>query len=320
MRWSCPALARAAAPCFTARPCGTLRSSSRRRVVRAAAAACAHDTGRSSRAPTAACCRLTRRVRACAAADCRHPEPVLYQPRLFADAFAGCETRHTRADLTGRVADPGATHHLRRTGPIAPRLSLFYFFDYSAISAHSLMGWCVNVASKAAALRADGAACLHAGWSSRRTLSMPRWGASLTPSPAAARADAWRAQGGLPCAGGGACEEVPRLHSDALFPAPAVLLRIQRREALRGACVARAACSLVRCKRRLAAELRVVAAEHHWDDSDGGARVRLLAAASPGARSPRCARREWLCLRKEMRDIPLVRHVFTPAFVVANPC
>ena len=64
-----------------------------------------------------------------------------------------------------------------------------------------------------------------------------------------------------------------------------------------------------RRKRRLAAKLRVVAAEHHGDDSHGGAWVRMLAAVSPGMRSPRHVHREWLCLRKEMRDIPLVRHV-----------
>jgi hypothetical protein len=27
-------------------------------------------------------------------------------------------------------------------GPVAPQLSLFYFFDYSALSMHSFMGWC----------------------------------------------------------------------------------------------------------------------------------------------------------------------------------
>ena len=55
----------------------------------------------------------------------------------------------------------------------------------------------------------------------------------------------------------------------------------------------------------------MVGAEHHGDAHHGCARVRLSAAAliCGALLTPTVVLREWLCLRKEMRDIPLVRRV-----------
>lgn len=47
--------------------------------------------------------------------------------------------------LGGRLSDSGVHSPsltcARFSGPTAPKLSLFYLFDYEAISAHSFSGW-----------------------------------------------------------------------------------------------------------------------------------------------------------------------------------
>lgn len=53
------------------------------------------------------------------------------------------------------MPDLAARRRVRHAGPIAPRLSLFYFFDYSSISAHSLMGWCAGHRSQCACSRRE---------------------------------------------------------------------------------------------------------------------------------------------------------------------
>ena len=92
--------------------------------------------------PTVSSGRLTRRERACAITDCSHSKLVLHQSWLSAHAVAGCVKHCAHADLTSGGCLSLPRRHVRHAGPIAPRLSLFYFFDYSSIRAHSLMGWC----------------------------------------------------------------------------------------------------------------------------------------------------------------------------------
>ena len=51
-----------------------------------------------------------------------------------------CWCRKARRDAVVRGSAWSAERF--RTGPLASHLSLYFFFDYRAVSAHSLVGWC----------------------------------------------------------------------------------------------------------------------------------------------------------------------------------
>ncbi len=72
-------------------------------------------------------------------------------------AAARCAAPAPRPRLRPRV------RAARRAGPVAPRLSLFYFFDYSSLTVHSFMGWCAAVNG----CRARASAHEHPGGRSR---------------------------------------------------------------------------------------------------------------------------------------------------------
>jgi hypothetical protein len=84
-------------------------------------------------------------------ADHRHPGAVLHQPGLPAARVAGCVLCSRVRDAVLQTQTTESLTRLRAlccaalrcaAGPVAPQLSLFYFFDYSALSMHSFMGWC----------------------------------------------------------------------------------------------------------------------------------------------------------------------------------
>jgi len=135
---------RAATPCSTEPASGTRRSSSRRRVSRARSL-----LTRRERAANAQ--RFARRSDATRALAPELPQIVAIQSLFYISLgfllMLSLGAQHaTRAALTRRAhsTEPGAPRGACLAGPIAPRLSLFYFFDYAAISAHSLMGWCAG--------------------------------------------------------------------------------------------------------------------------------------------------------------------------------
>ena len=102
-------------------------------------------------------------------AVCARSEPTLAQIIAVQSLFyislgflllltLGARNGATRACACSRSLGP------RPPGPVSGALSLFYFFDYAAVSAHSLAGWCAHHARHLRARACVRSAPRSAGW------------------------------------------------------------------------------------------------------------------------------------------------------------
>lgn len=81
--------------------------------------------------------------------DCGHTESLLHKPRLPVAPHAGCVPQALTSPIPGGgydlfTLDDACLLLCSPQGSASPKLSLFYFFDYSAITGHSFMGWCAR--------------------------------------------------------------------------------------------------------------------------------------------------------------------------------